>query len=55
MKNTYIPLDIIFIDKDKKIMHIAKNNTPFSEETIAPMESIDMFWSSMQDKQKNII
>mgnify|MGYP000849655004 FL=1 len=36
MKNTYIPLDIIFIDKDKKIMHIAKNNTPFTEEMIAP-------------------
>ena len=39
MKNTYIPLDIIFIDKDKKIIQITENNTPFSEEMIAPMGS----------------
>ena len=28
MKNTYIPLDIIWIDKDKKIVYIAKNCKP---------------------------
>lgn len=39
MKNTYIPLDIIFLDKDKKIMQITENNTPFSEDMIATRES----------------
>jgi hypothetical protein len=34
MKNTYLPLDIIFFDKDKKIVHIAKNAVPLSEEPI---------------------
>jgi uncharacterized protein len=36
MKNTYIPLDIIFIDNDKKIMHIAENTHPYSEQTLDP-------------------
>lgn len=31
MKNTYIPLDMIFIDKDKKIINIAKNAEPLLE------------------------
>ncbi len=30
MKNTYIPLDIIFISADKRIVDIAKNTTPLS-------------------------
>jgi uncharacterized membrane protein (UPF0127 family) len=30
MKNTHIPLDILFIDKDMKIVTIQKNTTPFS-------------------------
>ena len=34
MKNTYIPLDIIFIDADEKIMHIVENTRPFSEERV---------------------
>lgn len=34
MKNTYIPLDIIFIDQDQKIISIAENTIPFSEEMI---------------------
>lgn len=34
MKNTYIPLDILFISKDKKIVTIQKNTTPLSEEGI---------------------
>lgn len=28
MKNTYIPLDIIFLDKNKTILNIAENATP---------------------------
>lgn len=35
MKNTFIPLDIIFLDKDFKIVHIAKNTTPLSEASIS--------------------
>ncbi|HCL57153.1 MAG TPA: hypothetical protein DHW82_09135 [Spirochaetia bacterium] len=30
MKNTQIPLDILFIDKEKKIMHIVENTVPYS-------------------------
>jgi uncharacterized protein len=36
MKNTYIALDIIFIDNDKKIMHIEENTHPYSEQTLDP-------------------
>ena len=35
MKNTYIPLDIIFIDKNKKIVHIA-NDAKILDETTIP-------------------
>ncbi len=35
MKNTYIPLDIIFIDRNNKIVHIAKNAKPLDETTLA--------------------
>ncbi len=35
MKNTYIPLDMIFIDKDRRIINIAKNTTPESEKIIS--------------------
>jgi len=34
MRNTKIPLDIIYIDKDLKIVSISKNTIPFSEESI---------------------
>jgi uncharacterized protein len=34
MKNTYIPLDIIFIDANGRIITIAENTTPLSLETI---------------------
>ena len=34
MRNTSIPLDIIYIDENKKIVSIAKNTKPFSEEGI---------------------
>ncbi|RPI18351.1 MAG: DUF192 domain-containing protein [Ignavibacteriae bacterium] len=34
MKNTILPLDIIFINKNKQIIKIYKNTTPFSEKTL---------------------
>jgi uncharacterized membrane protein (UPF0127 family) len=34
MKNTLIPLDMIFIDKDGQIISIAANATPLSEKPI---------------------
>ncbi|MDX5319867.1 MAG: DUF192 domain-containing protein [Bacteroidota bacterium] len=34
MRNTIIPLDIIFISEDKTIVTIQKNTTPFSEKSI---------------------
>ncbi len=35
MKNTYIPLDIIFIDDKGKIINIAKNTQPHSLKVVA--------------------
>lgn len=34
MKNTYIPLDIIFINHNKQIVTIQKNTTPLSEKNV---------------------
>ncbi|MFQ5569292.1 MAG: DUF192 domain-containing protein [Rhodothermales bacterium] len=34
MKNTPIPLDIIFVNADMKIIHIAKRTRPLSEERV---------------------
>jgi len=34
MKNTYIPLDIIYINKEKEIVSIAKNAKPLDETTL---------------------
>lgn len=34
MKNTYIPLDLIFLDSQNKIVSISKNAKPQSQETI---------------------
>ena len=34
MKNTIIPLDIIFLDSVKQVLKIFKNTTPFSERTL---------------------
>jgi uncharacterized membrane protein (UPF0127 family) len=35
MKNTYIPLDMVFIGSDGRIVSIARNATPMSESLIA--------------------
>ncbi|MCB0720884.1 MAG: DUF192 domain-containing protein [Ignavibacteriae bacterium] len=42
MKNTILPLDIMFIGKDKKIVKIHKNTTPFSEKDL-PSEKPAMY------------
>ncbi len=34
MRNTIIPLDIIFLDSVKQVLKIYKNTTPFSERTL---------------------
>jgi len=39
MKNTYIPLDIIYISADKMIVYIAEDTTPLSLESIVPSEA----------------
>ncbi len=36
MKNTYLPLDIVFIDAKGRIEAIARNATPLSESLISP-------------------
>ncbi|MCF0072595.1 DUF192 domain-containing protein [Dyadobacter sp. CY261] len=36
MKNTAIPLDIVYVGPDKKIISIAENTRPYSEESIPP-------------------
>ncbi len=38
MKNTYLPLDIIFMNETGKIVHIAENTTPLSEATISSQQ-----------------
>lgn len=43
MRNTYIPLDMIFIRSDGRIVRIAENTTPMSEVIIssgAPVKSV---------------
>jgi uncharacterized protein len=34
MKNTYVSLDMIFIDKDKRVVGVAPNTTPLSTDTV---------------------
>ncbi len=36
MQDTYLSLDMIFIDHEYKVVHIEQNTTPFSEEQIFP-------------------
>lgn len=40
MKNTYIPLDMLFIRADGTIARIAADTTPFSEDTIRSGEPV---------------
>jgi uncharacterized membrane protein (UPF0127 family) len=42
MKNTILPLDIIFINKVGEIVTICKNTTPFSEQTY-PATAMTLF------------
>ncbi|MBB6004153.1 DUF192 domain-containing protein [Arcicella rosea] len=39
MKNTFIPLDIMFLDEQKKIVTIQANRIPFSEEAVPSYEN----------------
>jgi uncharacterized protein len=34
MKNTYIPLDMIFIGSDRRVKHVAERTTPLSERSV---------------------
>ncbi len=36
MKNTPLPLDIVFVAPDSQVINIAKRTTPFSEKSIDP-------------------
>ncbi len=36
MKNTQIPLDMIFADRDGRVVGIVANATPYSEKTVGP-------------------
>ncbi len=40
MRNTYIPLDMLFVGADGKIAHIAQRTTPHSLETISSTEPV---------------
>ena len=36
MRNTPLPLDIVFVAPDSQVINVARRTTPFSEETISP-------------------
>ncbi len=36
MRNTPLPLDMIFVDADEEIINIVERTTPFSEESVTP-------------------
>jgi hypothetical protein len=40
MKNTMIPLDIIFVNSKKEIVKIHKNTTPYSEKTLNSVKPV---------------
>lgn len=40
MKNTYIPLDMLFIGADGHIRHIAERSIPFDETPISSVEAV---------------
>ena len=55
MKNTLIPLDILFIDKDLKIVNIQKNTTPLSESGIpsaGPVQYVLEINAGLSDRWK---
>lgn len=39
MKNTYIPLDLIYIDQNKNIVSFQKNAQPLDEKTLPSYEN----------------
>ena len=41
MKNTYIPLDIVFAAGDGRVVTIARDTTPQSLKSIAPSEAVN--------------
>ncbi len=40
MRNTFIPLDMVFIKSSGKIIYIAANTTPHSEEGVGPADPV---------------
>ena len=34
MKNTYIPLDMVFLNEDKKVLGFVENTTPLKEKVV---------------------
>lgn len=54
MKNTKIPLDMIFIGEDNKVVWIAENTKPMSEEYIIPQaDSFAVIEVNAGDVKKN--
>lgn len=39
MRNTILPLDMIFIGADGRIVHVAANTTPYSDDTISSQQN----------------
>ena len=55
MRNTYLPLDMLFIDSGGAIRHIAKRTTPLSERTISsqyPVRYVFEINGGLADKLK---
>ncbi len=48
MRNTYIPLDMVFIRADGTIHRIAEMTEPHSEEVIASRGPVSAFWRSRE-------
>lgn len=56
MKNTYIPLDMLFVDKNGIIRHIYENAKPFDETIISSVVPVSFVieLNAGQVKEKNI-
>jgi uncharacterized membrane protein (UPF0127 family) len=55
MKNTHIPLDMLFIDKNNVIVQIEKNTKPFSQKVISsqqPIKAVLEINGSLSDELK---